>query len=104
MSYIDETGQAAALGLAVLQAERKDWAAQQALVGKETTDQAFEDALRAIMNRNPRQALARKAKALLSLQSCISGKEDREEYQRILFGGNTTDEVSSHHPNEEGGH
>lgn len=95
VSYVaPDTGQTRTVTLAELEAERADWAAQLERRGLgDPSDQGFEEALRAIIGTAQGEMAAR-ATALLQMAMGISVREDKEEYQRLLFAGNTTDEVS----------
>lgn len=66
--------------------------------GLETTDEDFEQILRSI-SLEPTAGPIRKEKAasLLVILEFLQKEQGKKEYQRLLFGGNTTNEVSIHH-------
>ncbi|CAN8101090.1 unnamed protein product [Discula destructiva] len=91
--YVSATGQ---IQVADLQSERRDWEVKMAQAGLPATDQAFADDLRAIVRKQPDgtpQQGASLAEALLHVHTLISTRDEREDYQRILFAGNTTEEL-----------
>lgn len=63
--------------------------------GLETTDEDFEQALRNVSSDPTAGPIkTEKAASLLALVEAWNRKEEREEYQRLIFGGNTSNEVS----------
>lgn len=80
------------LQLANFESERRGWDQQMELKGEEPSDQGFQDALKTVIAQKPEQANL--ARALLQMQIASEAREDKKEYQALIFGGNTTDEVS----------
>lgn len=63
-------------------------------LGLETTDEDFEQALRDVSSDPTAGPIkTEKAASLLALLEAWQRKEEREEYQRLIFGGNTSNEV-----------
>lgn len=75
--------------------QRYEWSRRQRF-GLETTDDDFEQALRVVASDPTVGAIkTEKAASLLALLEAWQRREEREEYQRLLFAGNTANEVST---------
>lgn len=66
-------------------------------LGLETTEEDFERALRDVSTDPTAGPIkTEKAASLLALLEVWQRKEERDEYQKLLFGGNTSNEVSDY--------
>lgn len=78
--------------------ERQKITASRTAVGRETSDDDFRKALRAVaLDVNAEPARADVAGSMLALFESMHRSEERLDYQRLLFAGNTSNEVSWTH-------
>lgn len=76
-----------------LNAERLRWEAECALQNIEPTDEGFRKALISVAHDGTDPENASMADSLLQLLNMVIQSDERDEYQRMLYGGSTTNEV-----------
>lgn len=93
----DAGGMVAAVTVDDLAKERQRLEEQRKHHGLETTNEDFRQKLVDIsIDPKAGPIKTEKAASLLALLEAVQRIEEREEYQRLLFGGSTTNEASSH--------
>lgn len=81
------------VNMADLMAEQRRWEEDCRRTNQEPTDVRFQQVLEQVANDHSDPANADMARALLQLLDCEMRREDKEEYQRLLYSGSTSDEV-----------
>lgn len=62
-------------------------------IGAPATDEGFRQALADKLGENQGEVTNEQCRALIALQDMMASRQEREEYQRFLLGGNTSNEV-----------